>query len=112
MSDTIKLVASDSLPDIVLSIIDEDTGLPVDLTDIVSASLYIRKVGETTIALTLSGLPDAPATGGVLRFVFAIGALNAVAAGNYEGEIELHHVSGKTRTIYKPQKFKIRAQFA
>jgi hypothetical protein len=35
-----------------------------------------------------------------------------VDAGSYEGEIEMTHVSGRVLTFYKPQKFRIRAQFA
>jgi hypothetical protein len=107
----IKIVTGDALPDLRFAFTDEDTELPVDLTDVTACLLRLRLLGSTTIVLTLSGMPDAPASAGYVRYVWPIGALDNVAAGMYEGEHELNHAGGRTISVFRPEKFKIRSQF-
>lgn len=118
MSTTLKLVQSDTLPEIAVRLYDEQsddfgniTEVPIDLSDVASVALYFRKKGQTALTDTLSGQVVPPATDGVLKFQFTALSL-AGDAGSYEGEIELTMSGGGKFTVYETIDFKVRAQFA
>lgn len=112
MADIIKLVRGDNRPIIRLTLTDESDDQPVNLTG-ATVVVYFRKVGTTTVLSTLSctGLNGgALSTDGVIEFGFPDPALD-VAAGAYEGEVEITYSGGDVQTLYDVLKFKVREQF-
>lgn len=107
---TIEIVIGDDLPDLSFALLDKITGLIPDLTDVVSCQMRIRLQGATTVLLQLSGYVTSIAAG-TIRFIWTLGSIDNIAAGRYEGEIELNHVGGRDLTLFKPVKFKVRQQF-
>lgn len=109
MVDTIRLVQGDSRPDITLSLTDESTGDPLDLSDATTTvNVKFRAAGSTTLLSTIACTKTDPANGEV-QFNFAGGVLN-VAGGLYEGEIEIDY-NGETHTVYEVLKFRVRDDF-
>tara|TARA_R110002167_G_scaffold68786_3_gene194205 strand:- start:2657 stop:3034 length:378 start_codon:yes stop_codon:yes gene_type:complete len=121
--ETINVVAGDSKPDINLTLKDANTplaGLTLDpddsstwaLIDITDPTVLVkfRLLGSSTILDTMTCVKIAPYTGGNCYMPWNVNTLN-VAAGTYEGEIELTYTSGKTLTIFDRLKFKVRADF-
>lgn len=126
MAEKIKLVQGDTRPALVVSLTDENSGAPLGL-DGSTCRLYFRRLGETEILATLTGLtipgrvlPDgnldftAPynlsGSGGRVQFNWAAGDLDQ-PAGEYEGEIEVTFADSTKQTVYDKLKFKIREDF-
>lgn len=108
MSEKIKLVQGDTLPQIRATITDDETGLPINIAG-ATATMKFRAAGSTTLLDTLTGVvTDGP--NGVVVFSWNEETLD-VPAGDYEGEIEFVMVSGGTQTVYDPIKFKVREDF-
>lgn len=122
MSSKILLVQNDTRPLIVVSLTDDETGLPVELIG-ATAKLYFRAVGSTSLKDTLNGqllagivLEDGsidsaapynvPGSGGRLQFPFNLTTLDA--AGAFEGEIEVTFADAGVVTLYDKLKFKVR----
>tara|TARA_R110002124_G_scaffold283536_2_gene459677 strand:- start:419 stop:748 length:330 start_codon:yes stop_codon:yes gene_type:complete len=106
-----NLVAKDNAPQVKATITREDDGAVVDLT---GATVYLkfRKKGTTTTLFTLTGIND-PATNypkGIVLFNFGTNDLN-IAAGFYEGEIEIIYPNTTVETIYELVNFQLRADF-
>lgn len=109
MAEKIKLVRGDTRPQIKVTLLDDVTGSPIDISNS-SLSLYFRAVGSTTVLDTLHGvLLDAP--NGIAAFAWNATTLN-VDAGDYEGEIEIFFSDGTNQTVYDTIKFKVREEFA
>jgi len=108
MNEKIKLVANDTRPQLRLTLSDETTSQPIDLTGS-AVRLYFRQVGTETILDTLSGVVTNP-LGGEVIFMWKSGTL-AVPAGDYEGEVEITDPLGGTQTMYELLKFKVREDF-
>jgi hypothetical protein len=126
MSCPIKLVQGDTRPQLKFVITDENTSEAQDLTG-ATPRLKFRAVGTSTVLFTrvgtlLAGLElesgqisyaapyDTPGAGGRIAFDFAVGNLD-IAAGAYEGEIELTFTDGSIQTVFKVQKFTLREDF-
>lgn len=126
MSCPIKLVQGDTRPQLKFVITDENTSEAQDLTG-VTPRLKFRAVGSDAILFTrigalLTGLElesgqisyaapyDTPGAGGRIAFDFGVGDLN-IAAGAYEGEIELTFSDGSIQTVFRVQKFTLREDF-
>lgn len=109
MADKIKLVQGDTRPQIRVTLTDDTTALPVDITG-ATCRLKFRAVGVTTLIDTLIGtVLDGP--NGVVVFVWNANTLN-VNAGDYEGEVEVTFPSNQgIQTSYQLLKFHVRAQF-
>jgi len=120
---TIGLVAGDDKPEINLVLRDANTavsGMVLDpddsttwaLIDISDPTIYVkfRKLGETTILDTMTCVKEAPYTDGACYMPWNLTTLD-VAAGTYEGEIELVYSDGRVMTIFDKLKFKVRGEF-
>lgn len=126
MAEKIKLVQGDTKPLIVVSLTDETTGDPIDVST-ATTRMKFRAAGETTILAILvasniagrvnaDGTIDAtepydvPGAGGRCQFGWGPNDLNQ-EPGDYEGEIEITFSDGSIQTVYAPLKFKLREDF-
>ena len=121
--ETINLVAGDTKPEINLTLKDSntaatgltldpddsDTWAVIDITD-PTVKVKFRLLGASTILDTMTCVKVAPFTDGVCYMPWGATTLD-VAAGTYEGEIELTYVSGAILTLYDRLKFKVRDDF-
>lgn len=111
MSSRIKLVQGDTAPQIKLTLTNQVTNEPIDLT---SATVTLHFRASESDALIFSRpafINPETATTGVCYIEWEPGDLN-VEAGNYEGEIEIVRPSGARETIYDLLKFRVREDFA
>lgn len=108
---TIYLVQGDTGPQIFITVTREDTGLAVDVSS-GTARLKVRKKGTDTVLFTLvasdvgSNLEE-----GKLYFSLDGGQLATIAAGNYEGELELTLADSTVETVYERVDIVIREDF-
>lgn len=109
MAEKIKLVQGDTRPQIKVTLTDEVTGLPVDITG-ATCHLKFRAVGSTVLLETLTGVvTNGPA--GEVVFSWNPTSLD-VDPGDYEGEVEVFYAAGQgIQTVYDPLKFKVREDF-
>jgi hypothetical protein len=106
----IKLVRNDNRPIITLTLTDVSNGNPIDLSDpSTTVNVKFRKQGSSTLLSTLACTKTNGGADGVVQFSFTGAALN-VAAGLYEGEIEISF-NGSIQTVYDTLKFKVRDEF-
>lgn len=125
MSTTIKLVAGDTRPQVVVDLKDQD-GLPINLSG-GTVRMYFRKAGSTDVlqnivgtlltgfrdedgVLTTTAPYNVAGVGGRASFNWPAGALD-VEQGNYEGEVEITFSDDSVQTVYEKLKFKVRADF-
>jgi hypothetical protein len=104
----IRLVQGDTKPQVKVTLTDETTGDPIEITGS-TPRLKFRAVGSSTILTTLTGtVTDGP--NGVAVFAWTTGSLN-VDAGDYEGEVEITFSDGTIQTVFDTIKFKVREDF-
>ncbi len=111
MSDVIKLVQGDTLPEIFLTLTNETTGAAIDVSGAsISVAVKFRLAGATT---TLSTIPctKIDAVNGIVSFDFGNGELVGVDPGMYEGEIGVTFGT-EIQTVYDLLRFRVREQFA
>lgn len=109
MSSTIKLVSSDNLPEVTLTLTDRQTSAPINLTAATTTVVVkFREAGTTTVLHTLS-CSKVDAANGVVRFGFPGNTLD-VEQGVYEGEIEISF-NGQIQTVFDVLKFYVRQDF-
>lgn len=108
---TIYLVQGDTGPQIKINITREDTGTAVDVSG-GSAKLKVRKKGTDTVSFTLtaSDIGD-NLLNGILIFSLDGGQLATIAAGNYEGEVEITLSDGTVETVFERVDVVIREDF-
>lgn len=111
MSSRIKLVRGDTGPQIRLTLTDQLSGDPTDLTG-ATVTLHFRVPESDTVLFSRPAFinPDIADTG-VCYIEWAEGDLDQ-EEGDYEGEIEVVSATGVRETIYDRLKFKIRQDFA
>lgn len=109
MAEKIKLVQGDSLPRVTFALTDDNSGLPIDLSDASAVVLKFRPAGESTVISSIQG-NITNRLGGIVEFLFPSTAL-AGEAGPYESEIEITHVGGRVLTAFEIQKYIVREQF-
>jgi hypothetical protein len=109
MSDKIKLVAGDTRPWIKVTLKDVD-GNPINVA---GSTVYFkfRQSGTTATLFTTTCAQPNGGADGVVAFNFPAGGLD-VAAGQYEGEIEIAFTPTDIQTVYELIKFTVREQFA
>ncbi len=120
--ETINLVAGDTKPEINLTLKDSNTaatGLTLDpddsatwkVIDISDPTVRVkfRLLGASTVLDTMTCVKIV-ATDGTCYMPWGTTTLD-VAAGTYEGEIELTYVSGAILTLFDRLKFKVRDDF-
>jgi len=125
MASKLKLVQGDTLPAVVLSVVDKSTGAAFDLSA-ATCLLKFRPVGDPTIKdeiicgkLTgwvnpdgeiITAPPyDVAGAGGRLIAYWNDDSLDT--PGEYEGEVESTFPDGKVQTVYEVVKFSVRPQF-
>tara|TARA_R110002020_G_scaffold108005_1_gene250543 strand:- start:3851 stop:4228 length:378 start_codon:yes stop_codon:yes gene_type:complete len=121
--DEIQVVANDTKPEVNLTLKDSNTAAagqtldPDDSTtwaaiDISDPTIRVkfRALGGTSILDTMTCIKVAPTINGKCYMPWGTTTL-AVAAGTYEGEIELTYTSGAIWTLYDKLKFKVRDDF-
>ena len=121
--ETINLVANDTKPEINLtlkdsntakagSVLDPDDSTTWALIDISDPTVKVkfRALGASTILDTMTCVKVAPYVNGACYMQWGTTTL-AVAAGTYEGEIELNYANGAIMTLFDRLKFKVRADF-
>ena len=120
--ETINLVSGDTKPEINLTLKDSNaaasgqtldsddssTWALIDITD-PTVRVKFRALGASTILDTMTCIKVSP-TAGTCYMPWGSTTLD-VAAGTYEGEVELTYVSGAVLTLYDRLKFKVRADF-
>jgi hypothetical protein len=109
-TDVIRLVKGDEKPLIVLTLTDDITGTPIDLSlGTTTISVKFRKAGTTTLLSTISCSKLSGGTTGQVQFGFSGGVLD-VDAGAYEGEVVVDY-DGTVQTVYETLRFTVRANF-
>ena len=109
-TDVIRLVEGDEKPLIVLTLTDDITGTPIDLSlGTTTISVKFRKAGTTTLLSTISCSKLSGGTTGQVQFGFSGGVLD-VDAGAYEGEVVVDY-NGAVQTVYETLRFTVRANF-
>lgn len=120
-SQTIEVVTGDTLPALTFTLRDSNTaasGYVLDENDentwaainITGASVlfYIREIGSTTLAGTLTGTITSGSTGECM-VTFSVDTF--ATAGQYEGELEITFSGGGVQTVVDLIKFKVRESF-
>lgn len=110
MAEKIRLVQGDTLPQIRLTLTDDLTGNPKDLTGS-TVTLHFRAVGADTNLFSRQGTLGSDADQGVCVIAWEEGDLDQ-EPGDYEGEIEIVFPTGGKETVYEFLKFKIREDIA
>lgn len=106
----IKLVSGDNLPNVQVTLTNETTGLPIDLSPANTIiSVKMRALGTTTVIATLAGSVVNTGTDGLMQFGFP-GTSLQVVAGAYEFQISVSF-NGNLETVYETLKAQIRAPF-
>ncbi len=106
---TIKIVQSDTLPEVTLTLTDKQTGDPIDLSAATTTvTVKFRRAGTTTPVTNLA-CSKVNAAQGVVRFSFPAPALD-VEPGNYQGEIVINF-NGQILTVFDLLNFTLRADF-
>ena len=109
-TDVIRLVEGDEKPLIVLTLTDDITGTPIDLSlGTTTVSVKFRKAGTTTLLSTISCSKLSGGTTGQVQFGFSGGVLD-VDPGSYEGEVVVDY-NGDVQTVYETLRFTVRANF-
>ena len=108
MAEKIKLVQGDTRPQIQVTLTDDTTGLPIDITR-GTLRMRFRAAGGDTVLSTLIGTITDPVNG-VGVFLWPVGTLD-VDPGDYEGEVEVTFEDTTVQTVYDLLLFKLRAQF-
>jgi hypothetical protein len=110
MADKIKLVQNDTGPQLQLTLTDELTGLPIDLTG-ATVTMKFREAGsETTLFTRTAWINSETAVNGLCVIYWSTGNLD-VEPGSYEGELEVVFQDAMRQTVYDLLKFTLRADF-
>lgn len=108
---TIYLVQGDTGPQIKINVTREDTGLAVDVSG-GSARLKVRRKGTEAVTFTLTASDIGEnLENGTLYFSLDGGQLATIAAGSYEGEVELTLADATVETVYEKVDIVIREDF-
>ena len=120
--ETINLVQGDTKPQLNFTLrdsktavagktLDEDDSSTWAIIDITGYSIELKfRAANSSTVLFTEALGITSASGGTCYMVWPADSLD-VAAGMYEGELQLTDGSGKVQTVYDKLKFKIREQF-
>lgn len=110
MSNNIRLVQGDNLPEVTLTLTDAQTGSAIDLSaSTTTVVVKLRAQNGTTVLSTLSCTKPNGGADGVVMFYFP-GTTLDIAPGQYQGEIEISF-NGQIMTVYDLLQFTLRAEF-
>lgn len=108
--DVIRLVQGDERPIIILTLTDDISGSPIDLSNSGTVvSIKFRQAGTTEVPTLIPCSILSPATAGKVSFNFTGGVLN-VPPGMYEGEV-IVNFNGQVETVYETLRFRVRENF-
>ena len=109
MTDKIKLVQGDQKPRLQISLTDQFTGSPIDLSDsLTTVRLDFRKRGDTVVTqIPCTKIGDG--TTGVVYMDWPVGAL-AGDPGDYEASIVISF-NGALQTVFETLRFYTRGSF-
>jgi len=111
MDSRIRLVQGDTGPQVQVTLTDETTGDPINLSG-ATATLHFRSEATgTTLFSRAMTIPVATATQGLATVVWNTGDLDQ-DPGDYEGEIEVVLATGIRQTVYDTLKFRLREDYA
>jgi len=109
-TDVIRLVSGDERPVIILTLTDDVTGAPIDLSGISTAvSVKFRLAGSTTLLSTIPCTKVGSGATGQVQFAFLNDELD-VDPGMYEGEVVIDF-NGQIQTVFETLRFTVRANF-
>lgn len=126
-TDKILLVQGDTRPQLLLSLIDENSGTPIDLSAAGTETVVkFREAGADTLTATMPTTKllgavredgtinynapyNVPGAGGRVAMDWAPDAL--AQPGEYQAEIETTFADGGVQTAYQLLRFKVREQF-
>lgn len=106
---TIKIVQNDTLPEVTLTLTDNVTGEPINLSASTTSVLVKFRQAGTTTPVTELPCSKVDAVNGVVRFGFPAPALDT-PAGNYQGEIVINF-NGQILTVFDLLNFTLREDF-
>lgn len=110
MSTYIKLVQNDDRPSLVVTLTDEESGEPINITGC-EIRLYFRLAGETALKGIIPGQVLNGATGlGIFHWSSVPDILDG-EPGVYQGEIKIIFPDGTVQTAWDILKFKLREKF-
>ncbi len=108
--DVVRLVSGDDKPIIVLTLKDDVSGQPYDLTPVgTQVFVQFRTAGSTETPRTIPCQKLGSGADGRVEFNFTGGVLD-VPAGMYEGEIVIKE-AGFTQRVYDTIRFRVRENF-
>lgn len=108
--DVIRLVRGDEKPVIKLTLTDDVSDLPVDLSlPTTTVSVKFRAVGSETLLSTIACTKIGTGAEGQVYFDFS-GHVLDIDAGLYEGEI-IVDFNGIVQTLYDTMRFRVRDNF-
>jgi hypothetical protein len=112
MAEKIKFVQGDTLPHLQLTLTQENTGAPIDLTG-ATVTLHFRAVGGTSVLFSRAAtVASQTAASGQAVIVWQVGDLDK-PAGDYEGEVEIYWAAtGARQTVFQLLKFRLREDLA
>jgi len=108
--DVIRLVKGDERPFIILTLTDDISKAPVDLSaPTTTVVMRFREAGTTNTPTIIPCNKLTTGADGKVVFNFEGGALD-VPAGSYEGEVVIDF-DGQTETLYEVLRFRVRESF-
>jgi hypothetical protein len=108
--DVIRLVKGDERPFIILTLTDDITSTPVDLSASTTVvNIKFREAGTTNTPIIIPCNKLTTGADGKVIFNFVGGVLD-VPAGAYEGEVVIDY-DGQTETVYDLLRFRVRENF-
>lgn len=108
--DVIRLVRGDTKPFIILTLTDDITRGPIDLSaSSTTVVVKFRQAGTSQVLSTISTTKLSGGTTGQVQFDFSGGVLN-VDPGAYEGEVQINF-GGDLQTVYDVIRFRVRENF-
>jgi hypothetical protein len=110
MAEKIRLVQNDTRPTLVVTLTDEFTKNPINISG-ATVRLKFRALGDETVRSTLVGSNTDPQNG-VCAFFWSDDPNSLTGdQGPYEGEIEITFSDSTIQTVYDKLKFYIREDF-
>ena len=110
MFNYIKLVQNDTRPSLVITLTDENTGQPINITGCV-IRMYFRLAGEVELTGTIIGQVINGNNGLCIFHWASVPDILAGEPGVYQGEIEIEFPDTTKQTAWEILKFKMREEF-
>ena len=109
-SRKIRLVKGDERPIVTLTLRDEVSDTPIDLSSpTTTVQIKFRRAGSTGTPATIACEKVGTGASGQVTFKFVNGELDG-QPGDYEGEIEIDY-AGEVQTVYDLLEFDVRDTF-